>query len=111
MPLASKLLRAEIVFTLMFLPLLIWLALYLVATCWSVNLCPALSWLRILRWLGWGLGVALFIVGLAHDSFPRIYGLALISFSVGLSMPQGWIKRRFAPELLEPERDWWPAKS
>ena len=108
---ASRVLRIEIVLPLMFLPLLIWLALYLAARTWSVNCRPALPWLRALRWIGWALGVVLLTLSLVRDHFSWYYGIAMGTFSIGLNIPESWIKRRFAPELLEPERDWWHSKS
>jgi hypothetical protein len=33
----------------------------------------------------------------------------MATFSAGLSIPEGWIKHRFAPDLVDPDRDWWPS--
>ncbi|HEV2400107.1 MAG TPA: hypothetical protein VGS27_24425 [Candidatus Sulfotelmatobacter sp.] len=91
---ASKI--AGIKFTLAFfaLPLISWLAMYL-ATRWrSVNWRPILPWLKILRWVGWGCGTALFLTSLARNVFP-VYGVIILGFSAGLSIPESWVKRRF----------------
>jgi hypothetical protein len=87
-------LAIEIGSALMTFPLIIWLALYLAARQWSVSLRPILPWLRILRWLGWGFGLALFFVHLDRDTFPVAYGIAMFTFSTGLALPEGWVRRR-----------------
>ena len=87
---------------LMAVPLILWLALDLAARRWSVSLRPALPWLRIMRWLGWGLGLVLFLIHLDRDTFPVAYGIAMFSFSTGLALPEGWVKHRFARDLTAP---------
>jgi hypothetical protein len=89
----SKLSRIEIPATLSLLPLLILLVFYLAHRWWSVNWRPALPWLRTLRWIGWGLGSLLSLLSLTGGHFP-VYGMAMTSFSVGLSIPESWVKRR-----------------
>jgi hypothetical protein len=108
---SSKLLAIEIFAAFSVLPLIIWLALYLASRRWPIDARPILRWLKILRWVGWGFGMALCTLTLAREHFPIIYGLAMTTFSTGLSIPQGWLKRRFAPDLIEPSSDWWPSKS
>jgi len=108
---ASKVLVIELILGFNALPFLVWLALYVAARWWAVNLRPVLPWLNILRYVGWGFGVALLTLSLARDHFPMFYGLAMTIFSLGLSFPQSWVKRRFAPDLVEPSGDWWPSKS
>jgi hypothetical protein len=107
----SKLLAIETFSALSLLPHIIWLALYIAARRRPIEARPILRWLRILRWVGWGLGIALFTLSLARDHFPFIYGLAMTAFSTGLSFPESWLKRRFAPDLIGPAGDWWPSKS
>jgi len=77
---ASKVMRIEIVATLMTSPLVIWLALYLATRWWSVNSRPALAWLKCLRWIGWGTGVVLVLLSLVRESFPWIYVIAITGF-------------------------------
>jgi hypothetical protein len=52
----------------------------------------------------------LLLWGLARQDLLWVYGSALVSFSIGLSIAESWVKRRFAPELLEPRSNWWPSK-
>ena len=98
---ASKVLAIEISSPLIVLPFIVWLALYVAARWWSFDLRPVLPWLNMLRWVGWGLAIALLILSLARDHFPMVYGQAMTSFSLGLAFPQSWVKRRFAPDLIE----------
>ena len=107
---ASKLLAIEISSAFVALPLVLWFTLYLAARWWSINSRPVLPWLRILRWLGWGFAIVLLFVHLANDHFPFAYGTALTAFSAELSLPESWVKRRFAPDLIEPS-GYWPSKS
>jgi hypothetical protein len=78
---APKVLAIEIGLSLIAAPLVAWLVLYAAACWWRIGLRPVLPWLRILRWTGWGLGIALFLVHLARNRFPVIYGIAMFSFS------------------------------
>jgi hypothetical protein len=89
---ASKLLRIGIMATLIALPLIIWLALYLAASWWSVNSQPALGWLIRLRRIGWTFGVALLLMSLARRGI-LFYGITITTFAAGLSIPESWIKR------------------
>ena len=81
------------------LPLILWLAMYLAARWWSINWRPILPWLRILRWLGWGFGSVLVLASMVRNVFPITDGVLILTFSAGLSMPESWVKRRFAPKL------------
>ena len=49
---AAKVLAIEISSLLIALPFIVWLALYVAARGWSINLRPVLPWLNVLR--GWG---------------------------------------------------------
>jgi hypothetical protein len=109
---ASKVAALEFILLLAPAPFIIWLALWIAARR-SINLRPLIPWLRVLRWLGWGAGLMFGFAWLATDRFVWItYECALIGFSAGLGIPEGWVKRRFAPELLEhgPPDEWWPSK-
>lgn len=92
-------------------PLIVWLGLYLAAASGS-QLRPALPWIRAVRWFGWASGVVLFIGHWAYESIPRSFGLALLTFAIGLAMPEGWVKQRFAPDLIGPETsgEYWPSE-
>ena len=48
---------------------------------------------------------------LERKRFPWSYAMALLTFPTGLAMPEGWVKRNFAPELLVSEaEEYWPRK-
>jgi hypothetical protein len=91
----SRMLRVEITSTLCVLPLVIWLTLYLTQRCWSVDFRASLSWLRRLRWVSWLSGVTVLLPSLRGGHLPWVYGMAMANFSFGLSIPEGWIQRRF----------------
>jgi uncharacterized protein involved in cysteine biosynthesis len=82
-------------------PFVVWLLLYLASHWWSADLRPASSWLRVLRWLTWIAGLALMLVSLAPNHLLFSYGAAISSFSMGLSFPEDWVKRRLAPDSLK----------
>ncbi len=107
----SKVLAIEITLALMAVPFLVWLALYAAARWWSVGLRPVLPWMRPLRWIIWISGMALGFIHLARDRFPVGYGIVMIGLSVGLSLPESWVKRRFAPDLGDSNSPdgWWPS--
>jgi hypothetical protein len=92
-------------------PLVTWGALVGVARVWKANLRPTLSWLRALRWVGWFIGAVLTIVSVVYDPVHRLFpiGVALTSCSSGLAMCEGWVKRRYAPELLASGDGYWPS--
>jgi hypothetical protein len=109
---SSKVAALEFLLLLAPAPFIIWLALF-VAARRSINLRPVLPWLRILRYLAWGVGITLGVVWLATGRFIWVgYEGAIIGFSAGLAIPEGWVKRRFAPDLLEhgPPDEWWPSQ-
>src|SRR6266542_4308585 len=92
---SSKLLAIETFSVFSVLPHIIWLALYGASRRWPIHPRPVLKWLRILRWVGWGIAIPLGLLALARNQFP-IYGLAMSTFSAGLSFPESWLKRRIA---------------
>ncbi|MFZ2000285.1 MAG: hypothetical protein WA239_18980 [Candidatus Sulfotelmatobacter sp.] len=47
------------------------------------------------------MGIPLGLMALARNQFP-ISGLAMSTFSTGLSSPESWLKRRFASDLFKP---------
>ena len=107
-----KLLAIEIGSVVAAAPMIVWFALYVAARWGTIGLASVLPWLRILRWVTWGLAVALFIAHFTHDRFPWAYGAAVFAVSAGLSLPEGWVKRRFATDLIQPNSPggWWPSK-
>jgi hypothetical protein len=89
--------------------------LAIVARIWKSNLRPTLPWLHTLRWVLYLIGmlIAFFAVlrsGGVQFSLVAI-GIALVSSSAGFGIVEGWVKRRYAPELLPPESPdgWWPS--
>lgn len=104
----SKVAAIEFALASFALPLIFWLTMYWAARWWSINWRPILPWLRTVRWISWGFAAVLLLLGLGDANFSWL-GFAMLSFSAGLCIPEGWVKRRFAPELVN--RDWWPSKS
>jgi hypothetical protein len=97
---SSKLLAIEVFALFSLLPHIIWLSLYVASKQWPIDARPILRWLKILRWVSWGLAGTLGLLAVARNHFP-IYGLAMSTFSTGLSFPGSWLKRRFAGDLTE----------
>lgn len=94
----SKVAGIEFALAVSALPLIFWLGIYWAARWWSINWRPILPWLRILRWIGWGCGTAMFFISLTRSIFPVGYAVVVLGFSAGLSLPESWVKRRFASE-------------
>ena len=108
----SKVLAIEIVLAFTIAPLVVWLALLTFARQWPVALRPIVPWMRLLRWVCWILGLALVVAYLVFDLLPLAYGIAFLTFSLGLSIPENWAKRRLAAEIVEsdPLDGSWPRK-
>lgn len=89
-------------------PLLVWLVLYVASRTLSVSQRPILWWLAAARYVTYAAGLVLW---LAYPTLSR-YGVACIAASAGISLPHTWVKRRFAPELIEETNadGWWPSK-
>jgi hypothetical protein len=77
-------------------PMILWVSLWAVAKTSSINLCAILPWLKLLRWVAWSFAMVLFLIALVGDHFQHfpIYAIAISTFSVGLSLPEGWLKRK-----------------
>jgi hypothetical protein len=90
------------VVTLLVLPCAVWAALALIAKFWNAKLGPMLPWLRGVRWALWIAGTPLFLVGVVSPRFFWLVpvGISLTGCSSGLSLAEGWLKKRYAPELL-----------
>ena len=104
---------AIVIFSFLVLtPVLLELAFYAAARWWSVSLRPTLRYIRAARWVGWSFGVILFLVHLIRDDFSASYGIALLTFAVGLGIPEHWVKKHFAPDFLEKSQpeEYWPSK-
>ena len=86
-------------------PFAVWAILGLVAHVWEVSLRPILPWLRALRWLVWLIGMPLIVTAVTSHKLYWLFsiGISLTSASVLFGLVEGWVKRRYAPELLIPE--------
>jgi hypothetical protein len=83
-------------------PFILWLALYVAAQLWSVNLRSTLPWIRGLRWITWAVGGLLVIVYAVRGNFqglPVFFAIGIVSSSTGFQFPEWWVKRRFAPDF------------
>jgi hypothetical protein len=88
-------------------PFLCWGILVVIARVWKHSLRAVLPWLRAIRWVAWILGMSLATAALfgPHKYFWLLpLGIALgTCTNIGLAPVQSWVKRRYAPELLQPE--------
>ena len=89
------------------IPFVFWGILVVIARVWKLNLRPTLPLLRMSRWFAWIVGILLVTAALGSLRhfwlFPM--GMSLTSLSAGLALVQGWVKRQYAPELLDPKSD------
>ena len=83
-----KLVRGALGLLISAAPLLFWIMLYAVARKWPFDFQPLLTWMRAVRYVTWACGLVLMVAG-AHWPYP----MALITFSLGLSFPEGWARR------------------
>jgi hypothetical protein len=92
------------------IPFAIWGALALARGVYGANLRPLLRWLRLLRWMVWIIGFPFVVAAVLSDKHHWLLpiGISLVTFSGGLSFPQGWIKRHYAPKSPDSEDGWWP---
>jgi hypothetical protein len=81
-------------------PFFLWLALYFATRSWLLDYRFLARWIRVFRWITWSSGLVLLLLnfgGIGHGHIHSPYPMALISFSIGLSFPQEWLKRRALP--------------
>jgi hypothetical protein len=80
-------------------PFVIWAALYGAERWWSFGLRQVVPWIRTLRWIAYGSGVALGVAHFAsaHFSHDLTYATAVLTFSLGLSFPENWLKHKVLP--------------
>jgi hypothetical protein len=93
-------------------PFIVWGVLYVVGRILTVTLRPTLPWLHASRWAAWLIGMPLVVAALAWHRYSWLFpvGMCLASWSIAFGIVEGWVKKRYAPELLPPEPDgWWPA--
>ncbi|MGA7908630.1 MAG: hypothetical protein WCA16_14565 [Candidatus Sulfotelmatobacter sp.] len=94
------------------LPFIVWGMLAAARSLRNANLRPVLRWLRVARWVAWICGMPLVTIAVLSDNYRWLWliGMGLVSLSGGLVIPEGWVKRRYAPESVPKESDeeWWP---
>ncbi len=85
-------------FSIAILPMLIWVAVAVIARKSEAALRTVLPFMNNARWASWGAGVALVLVYLIFSPAYWLFacGMGLASFSIGLGIAQGWVKRRVA---------------
>ena len=93
----SKLLVIGIRSLLIIAPFIVWGALYVAVRKWSLDLQSLVTWLRGFRWVVWSCGLLLFIGYFAAGHFPWVYAISVVTFSIGLSFPERWLKEQFPP--------------
>jgi hypothetical protein len=90
-------------------------ALVIIARIWKVNLRPTIPWLHTLRWAVWLIGMPFVLLAVLESSRVKFWyfviGMALNSSSIQFGIVEGWVKRKYAPELVPPESPdgWWPS--
>ena len=92
-------------------PFAAWGILGVIARIWKVNLRATLTWLHALRWIVWLTGMPLILTAVASHRYFWLFpiGMSLTSASILFEPVEGWVKKRYAPELVVPESDgWWP---
>lgn len=87
---------------ILLIPFAIWGVLLVARRVSGANLHPVLRWLRILRWLVFLIGCPLGFVTLVFDRLRWLFpiGLGILLLSSGLSIPEWWLKRHYAPVSL-----------
>ena len=92
-------------------PFAVWGILGVVAHVWKINLRATRPWLRASRWITWLIGMPLIVIAVASHKYYWLFpiGMSLTSSSIIFGPIEGWVKKRYAPDLLSPESDgWWP---
>jgi len=90
------------------MPFVVRAFLGVVAHGWQLNLRATLPSLSALRWL---IGMPLILVVVVGQKYFWLFpiGTSLTSASILFAPVEGWIQKRYAPELWIPESDgWWP---
>lgn len=95
-------------------PMGIWAILAAVARIWHANLRSTLPALRAARWAMWLLAIPLMIPFVAFHKFIWLwpFGSSAFAFAAGLAIPERWVKKRYAPDLLPTEPSpfgWFPS--
>lgn len=79
-------------------PLVVWFVLYLVDHHWPARLRRTFAFMREARWVGMALAVIFWLVHETRESFPSILCAGCMTFSVGLTFTERWVKAGIAPD-------------
>lgn len=79
-------------------PLLLWLLLYLANRTSQLDLTAQISRIKVLRWIFYIAGLSLWLVCFFDRRYGQYWplGTVAITASVGLSLPDSWLKKRLA---------------
>ena len=79
-------------------PLVLWLVLYFADPRSQLDLTVKIARMKELRWISYIAGLALFLILLVENPLGRYFNLgsAVLTASVGLEIPMGWLKNRLA---------------
>jgi len=94
---ASRMVLIGLTSLLIIAPFVLWGVLYVAVRKWSLNLRPLIARFRAFRWVAWSCGVLLIVGCLAGGHYPWSYAIAVATFSAGLTFPESWLKRQYAP--------------
>jgi len=98
-------------FAIMLMPFAVWAALGIAREVYKANLRPWLRMIRVLRWITWCIGGVAGLTALVSDMHWFLpIAMSIANSSGGLSFPERWLKRHYAPELLQSHSQdgWWP---
>jgi hypothetical protein len=95
----TKIFAKIIMIVLMTAPLILWAYLGAVTETSSIKLRSVLSWIRLVRWVSWSFSIVLFLIALVVDHIQKFpyYAIGMSTFSAGLALPEGWLKRQIHP--------------
>lgn len=75
-------------------PLATWASVYIAMTQNIFELRSMLRVLKLWRWLSWISAMLLWIAAFAPLKVPWPYGTMVLTFSIGLAIPENWLKKR-----------------
>jgi len=94
----EKLLRIGIVLVVVTSPFFLWLVLRVANPQSQAELRMQIARMKMLRWISYIAGLALFLILLVENPLGRYFNLgsAVLTASVGLEIPMSWLKNRLA---------------
>jgi len=99
--------------TFVALPLIMWGLLVAWVRVGNPNLRPLVAWLRAVQWGTWLVGAPLALIGILYDPLRWLFplGAGMGACSSGFGAVNGWIKRRYTPELVPSDSadGYWPS--